>query len=97
MKKIVLPVLLSFLMTGAALAATAQQERMKSCNAEAKTKSLKGDERKSFMKECLSGGGSADTKKTAQQEKMKSCNADAGAKSLKGDERKKFMSDCLKG
>ena len=31
-----------------------QQERMKRCNAEAKTKGLKGDERKAFMKDCLS-------------------------------------------
>ncbi|HJV61539.1 MAG TPA: PsiF family protein [Albitalea sp.] len=30
---------------------TPQQEKMKSCNAEAKGK--KGDERKAFMKECL--------------------------------------------
>jgi hypothetical protein len=32
----------------------AQQEKMKTCNADAKTKSLAGDERKKFMKECLS-------------------------------------------
>ena len=32
----------------------AQQEKMKTCNADAKTKDLKGDERKAFMKECLS-------------------------------------------
>ena len=32
-------------------ALTAQQEKMKTCNAEAKTKSLKGPERKSFMKQ----------------------------------------------
>ncbi|MBS0391460.1 MAG: phosphate starvation-inducible protein PsiF [Proteobacteria bacterium] len=31
-----------------------QQDKMKSCNADAKTKALKGDERKAFMKECLS-------------------------------------------
>ena len=31
-----------------------QQERMKSCNAEAKAKTLKGEERKSFMSQCLS-------------------------------------------
>ena len=31
----------------------AQQEKMKSCNAEAKTNALKGDERKKFMSECL--------------------------------------------
>ena len=35
----------------------AQQEKMKTCNAEAKTKALKGDERKAFMKECLSNKG----------------------------------------
>ena len=32
-----------------------QQEKMKTCNADAKAKSLKGDERKAFMKSCLSG------------------------------------------
>ena len=33
----------------------AQQEKMKTCNKEAKDKALKGDERKAFMKKCLSG------------------------------------------
>jgi hypothetical protein len=66
---------------------TAQQEKMSQCNKDAADK--KGDERKAFMKTCLSA------KKQTQQEKMKSCNKDAGDK--KGDERKKFMSDCLKG
>lgn len=33
---------------------TAQQQKMKECNAEAKTKSLKGDERRKFMSSCLS-------------------------------------------
>lgn len=35
---------------------TAQQQKMKSCNAEASAKSLKGEERKKFMKDCLSAG-----------------------------------------
>jgi len=30
------------------------QEKMKTCNAEATTKALKGDERKKFMSSCLS-------------------------------------------
>lgn len=34
---------------------TAQQNKMKSCNAEAKAKDLKGDERKVFMSSCLKG------------------------------------------
>ncbi len=33
---------------------TAQQQKMKECNAEAKSKSLKGEERKKFMSTCLS-------------------------------------------
>ena len=32
-----------------------QQDKMKSCNAEAKAKELKGDERKKFMSSCLKG------------------------------------------
>jgi hypothetical protein len=70
---------------------TAQQERMKSCNAQASKKELKGEERKAFMSDCLK----ADNKQTAQQQKMKSCNAQASKKELKGDERKAFMSKCL--
>lgn len=72
----------------------AQQEKMKACNAEAGSKSLKGDERKKFMKECL--GSKSEPAAVTQQDRMKSCNAEAGSKSLKGDERKKFMSQCLK-
>ena len=34
---------------------TAQQARMKACNADAKTQALKGDERKAFMSTCLKG------------------------------------------
>lgn len=33
---------------------TAQQQRMKNCNAEAKAQEMKGDPRKAFMKNCLS-------------------------------------------
>ena len=67
---------------------TAQQSKMGECNKEAGDK--KGDERKAFMKTCLSA------KKPTQQNKMTACNKDAGEKKLKGDERKKFMSECLK-
>ena len=70
----------------------AQQEKMKTCNADAKTKELKGDERKAFMSECL---GSKPAPAT-QQNKMTTCNAEAGTKALKGAERKAFMSECLK-
>ena len=80
-----------------AFAAPDQQNKMKACNEQATAKSLgegKGDERKAFMKECLSAKP-VKSGKTAQQEKMKACNKEAGDKKLKGDERKTFMSTCL--
>ena len=76
---------------------TAQQEKMKTCNAQAKTQSLSGDARKSFMKTCLSNQPAAEPKLNSQQQKMKQCNADAKTKGLTGAERKTFMSTCLKG
>jgi hypothetical protein len=81
----------------AAKPANSQQEKMKTCNADAATKGLKGDECKSFMKTCLSDQPAATPKGNSQQEKMKSCNAEASAKGLKGADRKSFMSSCLKG
>jgi len=81
-----------------AFAATTQQEKMKTCNADAAKKELKGDARKAFMKDCLSAAGAAATKTlSTQQQKMKDCNADAGKQQLKGDARKSFMKDCLSG
>jgi hypothetical protein len=78
----------------AAATPTAQQSKMKTCNMDAKDK--KGDERKMFMKECLSAKpAAAEVTGTPQQNKMKTCNADAKTKALKGDERKAFMKECL--
>src|SRR5207253_4893680 len=79
------------MVTPFSLADTTQQEKMKICNAQATDK--KGEERKAFMKECLSAKPMKAT--TPQQEKMKACNKEASGKELKGDERKKFMSTCL--
>ncbi len=95
MKKLLSLLALGLVMSvGVAHAATEQQNKMKTCNAEAKDK--KGDERKAFMKECLSAKPAAAPAdgKTAQQNKMKMCNE--SAKDMKGDERKKHMSECLK-
>lgn len=72
-----------------------QQDKMKTCNADATAKALKGDARKTFMKDCLSS--KPEMAGNAQQNKMKTCNADPKAKALKGDERKAFMKTCLSG
>ena len=68
-------------------AKTAQQTKMGTCNKNAEGK--KGDDRKAFMKECLS----AKAEPATQQSKMKTCNVDA--KDKKGDDRKAFMKECL--
>ena len=78
-------------------AQNSQQAKMTSCNADAKTKGLSGDDRKAFMKSCLSKSATPSTGLNSQQQKMKDCNAQATAKSLKGADRKSFMSTCLKG
>ena len=77
---------------------TPQQMKMTTCNKEATGKT--GDERKAFMKTCLSAkaeapAAAASDGKTAQQSKMVTCNKDATGKT--GDARKTFMSECLKG
>lgn len=75
-----------------------RKNKMGQCHQEAKGK--KGDERKAFMKECLSAkatpsdGNPANDKKTEQAAKTKACKAQA--KGLKGDERKAKISECLK-
>ncbi len=38
---------------------TPQRSKMKACNADAKTKALHGDDRRAFMKQCLSGKAKA--------------------------------------
>lgn len=88
MKMLRVPLLMiGLLVCSQGFAATAQQNKMTTCNADATAKSLKGDERKAFMSNCL---------KATPQERMKSCNATATEQALKGDARKAFMSECLK-
>ena len=92
MKMLRVPLLMiGLLLCSQGFAATAQQNKMTTCNADASAKTLKGDERKAFMSNCLNAKPA-----TTQQDKMKTCNATAGTQNLKGDARKTFMSDCLK-
>ena len=91
MKMLRIPLLMiGLLLCSQGFAATAQQNKMTHCNADASAKTLKGDERKAFMSACLKA------KPTSPQERMKTCNATATTQALKGDARKTFMSECLK-
>ncbi|WP_413793837.1 PsiF family protein [Pseudomonas sp. N4] len=88
MKMLRVPLLMiGLLLCSQGFAETAQQSKMTTCNADATAKALKGDERKTFMSNCL---------KATPQERMKTCNATATERTLKGDARKAFMSECLK-
>ena len=90
--------LLALMMIGAfaAVASTAfaadapapnpQQERMKTCNVKAGDK--KGDERKAFMKDCLSA------EKKTYDNKMATCNAKT--KGMTKEEGNKVRSECMK-
>ncbi|SAK77785.1 phosphate starvation-inducible protein PsiF [Caballeronia hypogeia] len=77
----------------AAFAANSQQSKMTDCNKQAGDK--KGDDRKAFMKSCLSAASApaAASAPMTQQQKMTACNSQAGDK--KGDDRKAFMKSCL--
>lgn len=82
-------VLGAVLVAPAAFAQNSQQSKITTCNKQAGDK--KGDDRKAFMKSCLSATPTAAP--MTQQEKMKACNTQAADK--KGDDRKAFMKTCL--
>ncbi len=102
MKTLIAACALLGLLINPVLAANEQQNKMATCNKDATGK--KGDERKAFMKECLSNKPAAPAAAApapeaapaagnSQQNKMATCNKDATGK--KGDERKAFMKECL--
>ena len=92
-KQVTLAVASLFVCAGLAQAAdkapTAQQNTMTECNKEAGDK--KGDERKAFMKSCLS----AKPAPAKPESKMAMCNKKTAG--LPKDERAKAQSECMKG
>ena len=74
MKKLIIAIGLSFAAItlpglATAQAATTQTSKMTQCNADAKAKGLKGEERKKFMKECLSAKVAEPAKPAAAEKK----------------------------
>jgi len=80
-------------LSAGAHADNSQQSKMTSCNADAKTKALTGDDRKAFMKTCLSASPAAAAKPMTQQQKMTACSQ--SNKGKKGDDYKASMKTCL--
>jgi len=70
-------------------ATNSQQDKMKDCNA--KAGDMKGDERKTFMKTCLS----AKPAPAKPQSKMAECNAKT--KGMTKADADKARSECMKG
>jgi hypothetical protein len=66
-----------------------QQDKMKACND--KAGDMKGDERKAFMKTCLSAKPAEPAK---PESKIAMCNKKTAG--LKGEERNKAQSECMK-
>ena len=91
MKKLFALTLLSLFASGGAFAAAnepanPQQTKMKACNT--KAGDMKGDERKAYMKTCLSA------KPEKKESKMAMCNKKTAG--MKQEERAKAKSDCMK-
>jgi hypothetical protein len=72
-------------------AQNSQQSKMTTCNAQASGK--KGDDRKAFMKNCLSSSPTAAAAPATQQQKMTACSK--ANKGKKGDDYKSSMKSCL--
>ena len=93
MKKLLSLLALGLVMSvGVAHAATEQQNKMKTCNAEAKGK--KGDERKAFMKECLSAKADAPAAAAAAAPSA-ACEKSAADKKLAGAAKASHIKKCM--
>jgi len=66
-----------------------QQNKMKTCQAEAGDKKLEGKARQDYVNNCLKA------KPAKQESKMAMCNKKTAG--MKGDERAKAQSECMKG
>ena len=93
MKKLLSLLALGLVMSvGVAHAATDQPNKMKTCNAEAKDK--KGDERKAFMKECLSAKADAPAAAAAPAPSA-ACEKSAADKKLAGAAKASHIKKCM--
>jgi hypothetical protein len=84
--------------SGPAQSATAsQQDKAKACNDSADKKGLQGQDRKTFMQNCLNNmANSGSGGNVSQQDKSTACKNLADKKDLQGNDRRSFMKDCMK-
>ena len=99
-KIVVVVTLLSLAMSeGISARAAAQgssgQDKVKACNTKADSKGLKGDERKTFMQDCVNQAGNDKLNGMSQKDKMDVCKNLADRKNLTGADRRSFLKDCM--
>jgi hypothetical protein len=90
---IALPLSLALVSTSVAAASTRTEARAM-CKKD--SASMKGTERKAFMKDCMAKNAPPKKAPSAQNMKMKSCSADFKASGKPSSERRAFMSSCMK-
>ena len=74
---------------------SSQQDQAKACNDMADNKSLKGDDRKNFLQECLKKAGNQQLNDMSQKDKANVCKDLADKKNVTGSDRRSFMKDCM--
>jgi hypothetical protein len=73
------------------------QDKAKACNDRADKKGLQGQDRKTFMQNCLNNvANSGSGGNVSQQDKTNACKNLADKKDLQGNDRRSFMKDCMK-
>jgi psiF repeat len=79
-----------------ASAAQSSQDKAKACNNAADKKGLQGDQRKTFMHNCLKKAvDSGSVGNMSQQDKANICKNLADKKGLTGADRRSFVKDCM--
>lgn len=71
------------------------QDKAKACNSAADSKGLKGDERKTFVQDCLNQAGKEQLNGMSQKDKMDACKSLADKKNVTGADRRSFLKDCM--
>lgn len=72
------------------------QDKAKACNDAADKKNLTGDDRKTFMQNCLNkAANSGSGGNVSEQDKATACKNIADKKGLTGADRRSFLKDCM--
>lgn len=76
--------------------AQSNADKARTCNDLADKKGLQGDDRKTFLQNCMTKStGTQPPGEMSQKDKLNACESLADKKSLKGPDRRSFVKDCM--